>query len=88
MTALVDRLERRGFVRRVQDESDRRRVIVEPTEEGTARFAPFFESPKRSLGRLFTPYTTEQLEVILDFLTRNSERLRHETHQLQVGEFR
>ncbi len=65
-------------MRRVQDQSDRRRVIGRSDRE----FAPFFESPNRSLGRLLAPYTTEELEVILDFLSRNTERLGAETHQL------
>jgi DNA-binding MarR family transcriptional regulator len=82
VTALVDRLERRGFVRRVRDPNDRRRVIVEPAREGIAKFAPFFASPQRSLSRLFSDYTSEELLVILDFLTRSTERLRSETTRL------
>src|SRR5579862_3079248 len=30
ITGVIDRLEKAGFVRRVRDENDRRRVIVEP----------------------------------------------------------
>jgi hypothetical protein len=37
---------------------------------------------KRSLGRLYANYTAEELEVILDFLTRSTERLRNETVKL------
>lgn len=33
ITAVIDRLEQRGFVRRVADPADRRRVLVEVTEE-------------------------------------------------------
>jgi DNA-binding MarR family transcriptional regulator len=79
VTALIDRLEHRGFVRRVRDPADRRRVIVEPVPERVAASAQFFESPRRSLEQLFAPYTTAELEVILDFLTRSTQRLRDET---------
>jgi DNA-binding MarR family transcriptional regulator len=82
VTALVDRLEQRGFVRRVRDPDDRRRVIVEPLPEGVARFSPFFESPGRSLSWLFQRYSAEELRVILDFLGRSTERLRDETTKL------
>jgi DNA-binding MarR family transcriptional regulator len=82
VTALIDRLERRGFVRRVRDPSDRRRVIVEPSADAVAKIAPLFELPKRSLARLYAHYTAEELEVILDFLTRGTERLRNETAKL------
>ena len=36
MTRLLDGLDKRGFIRRVQDEKDRRRFMVELTEEGRA----------------------------------------------------
>ena len=36
-TAMIDRLERKGFVRRRRHDSDRRQVLVEMTEEGQAR---------------------------------------------------
>ncbi len=36
-TSMIDRLERKGFVRRRKHETDRRQVIVEMTEEGQAR---------------------------------------------------
>src|SRR3970040_1730273 len=32
VTAVVDRLEKAGWARRVRDDADRRRVLVEPTE--------------------------------------------------------
>ncbi len=86
VTALVDRLEQRGFVRRVRDPSDRRRVIVEPVPEGVAKFSPFFESPGRSLSWLLSRYSAEELRVILDFLGRSTERLRSETTKLTGAE--
>jgi hypothetical protein len=52
------------------------------TSPSVARFAPFFTSPRRSLGRLFANYTVEQLEVSLDFLTRSTQGLRAETRHL------
>src|SRR5262245_55474405 len=36
-TALVDRLERKGFVRRIRSTTDRRQVNVELTDEGRER---------------------------------------------------
>ena len=38
-TTLIDRLEEQGFVRRVADPTDRRRVLVEMTPEGPGRSA-------------------------------------------------
>jgi DNA-binding MarR family transcriptional regulator len=79
VTALVDRLEARGLARRVRDRADRRRTIVEPTDEGIAEIAPYFAGPRRSLGRLLDHYGDDELAVIADFLTRSTARLRDET---------
>ena len=42
-TRMVDRLEQAGYVRRVPDPADRRRVIVEPVAERTIAVARAFE---------------------------------------------
>ncbi len=50
VTGLVDSLERRGFVRRTPHEADRRRSLVELTEEGRqvlARLRPLVHDSER-----------------------------------------
>jgi DNA-binding MarR family transcriptional regulator len=74
ITTVIDRLERAGMVRRRRDEQDRRRVLVEAAEEGpvtelSGRFQPVAEM----YGKLLDTYTDEQLELILDYLTRTNE---------------
>ncbi|HEY8526764.1 MAG TPA: MarR family transcriptional regulator [Acidimicrobiales bacterium] len=90
ITALLDRLERRGFVRRRADAADRRRVIVEAAPDGIARFAPYFARRRESLGKLYDAYSDEELTVILDFLQRSTERLHLDLDELgeldEVGE--
>src|SRR5690606_23650950 len=44
VTSLIDRLERKGFVRRVRDPDDRRRVIVEVNEARLAELTEVFTS--------------------------------------------
>ncbi|MGI5232705.1 MarR family transcriptional regulator [Actinoallomurus sp. CA-142502] len=74
ITAVIDRLEKAGMVRRRRDEDDRRRVIVEAAEGGataalSARFAPVAEQ----YGKLLESYSDEHLAVILDYLKRTNE---------------
>jgi len=71
VTALIDRLESKGFVRRVRDAQDRRRVMVELVREGTRGLEQKFGNLKAEADELWAPYTIEQLEVILDFLQRS-----------------
>jgi DNA-binding MarR family transcriptional regulator len=85
VTDLIDRLEEKGFARRVRDDRDRRRVVVEPVGDRAAAAAKLFASTRRSLAQLFERYTERELAVIADFLARNAERLRKETATVERG---
>jgi DNA-binding MarR family transcriptional regulator len=82
VTNLIDRLEQRGFVRRVADPTDRRRVMVEAVADRLTDARALFASTRRSLTQLFERYSDRQLAVIADFLRHNAERLRVETSKL------
>ena len=88
VTNLIDRLERKGFVHRVPDPADRRRVMVEAVRDRVAGAGTFFASTRRSLAKLWERYTDSELTVIADFLDRNAERLRIETTKLASDDAR
>lgn len=69
-TAALDRLERRGYVRRVRDEHDRRRVFVESTGRHEAETARLFAPLADATTAILNSYGDEQLAVITDFLER------------------
>ena len=68
VTSRIDRLERRGLVRRLRDPDDRRGVIVELTDQGLevvdAAVAALTKSDRELLERL-DPDEVRQLEVLL-----------------------
>jgi DNA-binding MarR family transcriptional regulator len=74
ITAVIDRLERAGLARRVPDPSDRRRVLVEPTEKAYELANELMVEPMR---RLYLPmaegYSEQDLRLILDFTRRGRE---------------
>lgn len=71
ITGVVDRLERAQLVVRRADPADRRRVVVEPQRaRALALFGPIFEEIATKSTRLLNTYSAEQLETILDFVTR------------------
>lgn len=70
VTSLIDRLEKKGFVQRVRDTHDRRRVIVELNQERFAELMKVFASFQGHFDSLIEGYTDEQLRTVLDFLTR------------------
>ena len=73
VTALVDRLERVGHVRRVRDSEDRRRVVLEMSESAMAAGAEFFGGLQRDLVSAMAPYSEGDLAVVRRFLTDMTE---------------
>ena len=87
VTGLINRLERKGFARRIQNPSDRRSILVEvDVERMYARVAPLFADWVRSLEELYAGYSDEQLEVILHFLTEAARRQQEATARLTGDE--
>ena len=84
-TNLIDRLEQKGFVRRVADPTDRRRVMVEAVGERLTTARSLLASTRLSLAQLYDRYSDRDLSVIADFLERNGERLRAETSKLSTA---
>jgi DNA-binding MarR family transcriptional regulator len=83
VTGLVDRLEHKGFARRIPNPADRRSVLVEIDRERVfASIAPLFVDWVHSLEELYAGYTDEQLELILHFLTEVARRQREATAKL------
>lgn len=72
-TTLVDRLERKGFVRRVRDDADRRRILVEVTEAAIERgrelYGPLVEEGGTVLGR----FSDAELSLITSYLDASRE---------------
>ena len=83
VTGLINRLEQKGFARRIQHPSDRRSILVEAdVERMYARVAPLFAEWARSLQELYAGYSDEQLEVILHFLTEAARRQQEATARI------
>jgi DNA-binding MarR family transcriptional regulator len=74
VTAVIDRLEQAGYVRRVRHEGDRRKVNVEVTprhyEEAGKVWAPLMEDWQRTLAARFT---VKELRTITEFLRSTTE---------------
>jgi DNA-binding MarR family transcriptional regulator len=79
-TTLIDRLERKGFVRRVPHGTDRRQVLVEMTDEGRERVGRFYGPLVAEGSQMLAAYSKAQLQVMLDHLLAITELTdRHRT---------
>jgi DNA-binding MarR family transcriptional regulator len=86
VTAVIDRLEERGYVTRVRDAEDRRRVLIEVKPEFMAKAAPIWGPIAKEWQAMIRRYTTEQLELMLEMMragneleARHIERIRDES---------
>jgi DNA-binding MarR family transcriptional regulator len=69
-TTAIDRLERAGYVHRRSDPTDRRRVLVEASEQGALRAFSLFDDLLEATARLSATYTDEQLTLLSEALGR------------------
>lgn len=69
-TAVVDRLEKDGLVRRTQSDSDRRTVFVALTPEGLAQFEGLASDHEAEVNKLFNGLTDADLESLTEILKR------------------
>jgi DNA-binding MarR family transcriptional regulator len=83
ITAVVDRLEKAGFVRREDDLHDRRRVIVQAVPKRCRDIERLFEPFAATFEELGGRYNDEELVVILDFMTRSRLALHQSTMELR-----
>lgn len=74
VTAVVDRLERAGYARRVADPNDRRRVLVELTPKTQALAWELMGGPMSEAAKpLIDRYSESELELLLEFTRRGRE---------------
>lgn len=84
-TTLLDRLEKRGLVRRLPNPHDRRGVLVEAAEGFQRQSQADVVGIQRAQKALAGEYTADQQAVIADFLNRYAENLRVEAEKLSQG---
>jgi len=70
---LIDNLEREGYVKRVQDDKDRRRVIIIPTEKAIEEKKSVEGKFKNYLDSILKNVTNEDFETIITGLKRLDE---------------
>jgi DNA-binding MarR family transcriptional regulator len=72
-TAALDRLEKVGYVRRVRDEEDRRRVQVEVTDAMAERAMEVYGPLAAQAHELFEGRSQKDLRTVRDLLLRGAE---------------
>lgn len=70
ITYVVDKLEKRGFIKRVSCPSDRRVTYAEISDEGAAFMSSIFPEHEQKLHELMSALTPEEKGVAIDLLKK------------------
>jgi DNA-binding MarR family transcriptional regulator len=82
ITGILDRLEEAGFVERVRDKEDRRRIFVKLLPGAGTKLATLYEGLGVAMGQLASRYTVKDLQLIEGFLAANLDILKQEIAKL------
>jgi DNA-binding MarR family transcriptional regulator len=82
VTSVIDRLERRNLVERVNDPNDRRKVIVTVNRKTLASGENVYRSIGEAFNALYTTYSTEELQFLVRHYEASIELTRQETAKL------
>jgi len=86
-TRMLDRLEQVGYIRRLPDRGDRRRVLVELTPQARKLAAELYGSSQAAAGGL-RRYRPDQLTLLRDFLEGGRRLYEQQAARLQATEKR
>jgi DNA-binding MarR family transcriptional regulator len=73
VTAVIDRLERAGYARRVRDDEDRRRVKVETTPKLREKAWTIYGPMMEDYEAVMNDASVEQLRTMVDFMRAGND---------------
>jgi len=73
VTALLDRLERRGFIERYRDAGDRRKVYVRSTGQHEEKLAEIYRPLSEATTSVLESFDVKSLDAVRDVLSRLAE---------------
>lgn len=82
ITGAVDRLERTGYLRRVHDPRDRRKVLLECTPEGRALTDHYLGPVRRRSDAVMDQFTPDELETVRRFLAATGQAMTAHRHSM------
>ncbi len=81
-TSMLDRLEKRKFIKRKHNPNDRRGVLIEINQKYNGKAAPLVAGIQKANKELLETYSDKELEIIADFLERFTDNIIEQTNKI------
>lgn len=72
VTHILDRLEKRGYIERIRDTADRRKVFLQPRIETLKPLAPKYEAMGKAFSEVVRRYGDRDLRIICEYMEQTS----------------
>ena len=82
-TAMLDRLEKAGFIERRPNPDDRRGTLILPAKSSAERAASWFESARKAQDELISSYSEKEQEIIADVFERFTKLWEQEREKIR-----
>ena len=82
-TAMLDRLEKGGFIERRPNPGDRRGTLIVLAKSGAEKVAPWFTPVGKAQNELISNYSEKELQLISDFFERYAKIWEQERMKLE-----
>lgn len=82
-TTMIDRLVKKGFIKRKANQNDRRGVVLEIEEEYSKIAFPMIKGIQKSNEKVINEFSDEELKVIANFLNKFAINLKSEIEDLE-----
>ena len=82
VTALIDRLEKSGYVSREKDPADRRKVRIVPIIERQEEIQSHYQALGNTAKRVCSSYSEEELTFVLRFMEKMTAIIEEENRKL------
>ena len=82
-TAMLDRLEKAGLIKRQPNPNDRRGALIAPADSSAQKAASWFESARKAQDELISSYSAEELEIVSDVFEKFTKLWDEERQKLR-----
>jgi DNA-binding MarR family transcriptional regulator len=82
VTSVIDRIEKAGLAKRIDDPKDRRKVIVKVNGAKLQKMGEMYDSIGDSFQRLLQNYSTQELQFLVDYYKVTIELTKEEIAKL------